>query len=162
MTISTATTPDPTGKPCLAPVADPRNRILGAWKLISWRRRLVETGEESDAFGPDPQGSLTYTHDGRVAVFITRNPRPRPAGLLPTAPEKVALFDSMIAYCGTYMVESDRVIHVLDTSLNELWTGTQQTRFMRFDGDRLVYTTPVMPDPADGSPCVNTVIWQRP
>lgn len=60
-----------------------------------------------------------------------------------------------------YVVEADRVVHTLTGSWNEHWTGTQQTRFLSFEGDRLVYTTPETVDPIDGKLCTYKVTFER-
>ena len=91
----------------------------------------------SDALGPDPFGYISDASDGRVMVFVLKSGRPRPKSNPPTPEEKIALFDSLFAYVGTYAVEDDRVIHTLDGSWNELWTGTKQTRLLSFKDRRL-------------------------
>ena len=136
-------------------------RILGTWKILAWKRRLVESGEESDAFGPDPTGCINYAPDGRLMVLVLRGDRSCPSENPPTGSEKIALFDSMFAYAGSYAVESDRVIHNLDASWNELWTGTLQTRFISFENDQLIYTTPETVDPMDGKLCTYKVTLVR-
>lgn len=136
-------------------------RILGTWKILAWKRRLVESGEESDAFGSDPTGCINYAPDGRLMVLVLRGDRPRPSENPPTESEKIALFDSMFAYAGTYIVELDRVTHNLDASWNELWTGTLQTRFISFENDHLIYTTPETVDPMDGKLCTYKVTLVR-
>jgi hypothetical protein len=35
-------------------VNDLRERILGTWRMLSWKRSLVPSGEQSDALGPNP------------------------------------------------------------------------------------------------------------
>ena len=62
----------------------------------------------------------------------------------------MALFDTLFAYVGSYTVEVDRVVHKLDGSWNELWTGTTQTRLLSFEDGKLIYSTPEMADPMDG------------
>jgi hypothetical protein len=94
-------------------------------------------------------------------VFVLKSARPRPASSLPTNDEKVALYDSMFAYVGTYEVQDDRVIHTLDGSWNELWTGTKQVRFLAFDNERLIYTTAETVDPMDGQRCTYRVTFER-
>jgi hypothetical protein len=32
--------------------------LLGTWKMTSWRREIVATGETTDALGPDPVGYI--------------------------------------------------------------------------------------------------------
>ncbi len=94
-------------------------------------------------------------------VFVLRSGRPKPTTSPPTPEEKLALFDSLFAYVGSYTVESDRVVHRLDGSWNELWTGTTQTRFLSFRDDHLVYTTPQTIDPIDGRLCTYRVEFER-
>ena len=119
-----------------------RDRIVGTWRMLSWRRIVTTTGEQSDALGPNPFGYINYSPDGRVMVFVLRAGRPRPKAAPPTDEEKIALFDSLFAYVGNYQVQAGRVVHALDGSWNELWTGTTQTRPLSFEEGRLVYTTP--------------------
>ncbi|ODV40626.1 hypothetical protein AWV79_06085 [Cupriavidus sp. UYMMa02A] len=138
-----------------------RTRILGTWRMRTWTRRVVDTGELTDALGPHPFGYINYSADGRVMVFVLRNGRLRPTSSPPNNEEKIALFDSMFAYVGTYVVESDRIIHTVDGSWNELWTGTQQVRFIALQGTRLVYGTPETIDPMDGKLCTYEVTFSR-
>ena len=53
------------------------------------------------------------------------------------------------------------LIHTLDGSWNELWTGTKQTRLLSFKGRRLIYTTPETADPMDGKLCTYRVEFER-
>jgi hypothetical protein len=143
------------------PGSDPRRRLLGTWRMLSWKRMLIPSGEESDALGPDPFGYINYAPDGRLMVFVLKSGRPRPQSCPPSAQEKIALFDSLFAYVGSYEVQAEGVIHTLDGSWNELWTGTRQTRLLSFDGDRLIYTTPETIDPVDGKLCTYRVEFER-
>ena len=138
-----------------------KTRLLGTWRILSWKRKLITTGEESDVLGPDPLGYVNYAPDGRVMVFVLRSGRFRPETNPPSAAEKLALFDSMFAYVGTYDVFGDRVVHTLDGSWNELWTGTTQTRFIGFEGEHLIYTTPETLDPMVGEPCTYRVVFEK-
>lgn len=146
----------------LAPATAPlREKIVGTWRMLSWKRLSIPGGEEADALGPDPFGYVNYAPDGRVMVFVLKAGRPRPTANPPTDAEKVALYDSLFTYVGTYTVEADRVIHAIDGSWNELWTGTRQTRLLAFDEDRLVYTTPETVDPMTGALCTYRVTFER-
>lgn len=145
----------------MTPPDDLRRKIVGTWRMLSWKRRLVPSGEESDALGPNPFGYINYAPDGRLMVFVLKSGRPRPKGSTPTAEEKIALFDSLFAYVGSYTVEKDKVVHKLDGSWNELWTGTTQTRLLSFESDRLVYLTPETVDPMDGRLCTYRVEFEK-
>jgi hypothetical protein len=144
---------------------DPRtqadDRIVGLWRMVSWKRVVAASGEESDALGPDPFGYIHYAPEGRVMVFVLKRGRTRPRSTPPTMEEKVALFDSMFAYVGTYTVEQGQVLHRLDGSWNELWTGTTQVRLLAFERDHLVYRTPPTVDPMDGVLCTYRVEFER-
>ena len=35
-----------------------RDQIIGTWRMLSWKRILVDTGEERDALGPNPFGYI--------------------------------------------------------------------------------------------------------
>jgi hypothetical protein len=141
--------------------SDLRRRILGTWRMLSWKRVLKETSEESDALGPDPFGYINYAPEGRLMVFVLKSGRPKPNSTPPSDAEKVALFDTLFAYVGTYEVEGDRVVHTLDGSWNELWTGTRQVRMLAFENGQLIYTTPETVDPMDGRACTYRVTFQR-
>ena len=61
----------------------------------------------------------------------------------PSDEEKIALFDTMFAYSGSYTVESDRVVHHVDLSWNEAWSGTDQVRFCKVDERTLTILRPL-------------------
>lgn len=136
-------------------------QLLGTWRMLSWTRELVGGSERSHAFGPSPQGTITYTPDGRVVVLVVNRPRPMPSQVPPTPEEKIRLFDTVFAYSGTYSVEAACVVHHIDTSWNELWTGSHQIRICSLAGDRLTYRSPPAPDPLDGRDCVYTVEFEK-
>ena len=46
----------------------------------------------------------------------------------------------MIAYTGSYRLEEDRWITLVDVAWNPSWVGTEQTRFYRVEADQLIVT----------------------
>jgi hypothetical protein len=137
-----------------------RDLVLGSWRMISWTYRVVATGEKRDALGRDPRGFIVYTPE-RVMILVLNNNRKRPLQLPPADDEKIALFDTMFAYSGTYTVEPDRVIHHLDMSWNEAWSGTEQVRFCKIEGNNLTLTSTPAKNPLDGREVVHEVIYER-
>lgn len=137
------------------------SQILGSWKMTSWTYEVLETGEVRDALGKNPRGYINYSPDGRMMVLVLREDRPAPEALVPTSEEKLALYDSMFAYAGTYSVEKDRVIHRLDMSWNRIWEGTEQVRFVGIDGHNLTYKSAPAKNPLDGRDCVHTVQFEK-
>jgi hypothetical protein len=135
--------------------------MLGTWKMLSWQREVVATGEKVDALGPDPVGYVNYCADGRMYALVVKKDRKPPSGPLPTDDEKLRLFDSMLAYAGTYTLHDDRVIHHLDASWNQAWTGTDQVRFYSLDGDTLTISGAPAQDPHTGQEVIHRIKFQR-
>ena len=124
--------------------------VVGSWRMLSWKREFVESGEQIDSLGPEPIGFVTYTADGRVHAIVFRKIREKPMLIPFSDEEKIRLFDSMLAYCGTYELFDDRVVHRVDGSWNQIWTGTDQIRYFKFEGDRLQLWGPPAIDPYSG------------
>lgn len=140
---------------------DARQSVLGTWRLVYCARRLVDTGEIVYPYGPAPAGFLHYGADGRMMVLLLHGTRPKPADVLPTDAEAVALFRSMGAYAGTYAIAGNAVTHHIDASWNESLTGTSQVRYFRLDGDRLILTTDAYRSVYDGREGAYELIWRR-
>lgn len=135
------------------------NPLLGTWKLKS---HVVTTaaGERSNPYGENPMGYLSYSADGRMLVIGAAKDRTVRASAAPSDAERVALYDTMFAYAGTYSVEAGRVVHHVDISWNEVWTGTDQTRLFEVNGNTLTLTTRIV-DPASGMEARYDVVWEK-
>jgi len=138
-----------------------REALLGTWRMLSWKREIVATGDLIDALGPDPLGFINYGADGRFYAIVVSRDRARPAALPPTNDEKLSLFNSMLAYAGTYTLDDEKAIHHVDASWNQAWTGTDQIRFYRLDGDRLSVIGETAPDPYTGQEIIHRIEFQR-
>jgi hypothetical protein len=137
------------------------SRIIGTWRIVSVTAEDFETGERRDPWGPEPQGYINYSPDGRVMVINVGSARKKPTGAKPTREEAADLFESMLAYAGTYTVEGDRVTHHIDVSWNESWTGTKQERIARFEGDRVHLSTLPGADLVTGRRGQRVMTWEK-
>jgi hypothetical protein len=137
-----------------------RDAILVSWRMISWTYTVVETGEKRDALGQNPRGWFVYTPE-RAMVLVLKDDRKSPLGLIPTADEKLALYNTMFAYSGTYAVQTDRVIHHVDMSWNEAWSGTEQVRFCKIEENILTYTSAPAKNPLGEGEVVHEVMFER-
>lgn len=137
------------------------NPFVGTWRLRSARRKILATGETAPLWGERPSGTLIYTAEGRMTALVLDQNRKAPGGAAPTEAEAVSLFRSMVAYAGRYTVEPDRVIHHVEQSWNQAWTGTDVVRFYELEGNRLTLTTAPAPNPRDGEMSVSTMVWER-
>lgn len=135
--------------------------LYGTWRLLSFTRQVVETGESADIFGKAPYGYINYGRDGRMFAIIVRENRPKPTDLAKiTDAERAELFKTMLAYGGTFKVDGSRVVHNVDISWNENWTGTAQVRNFRIEGRRLVISV----DPqigGDGRRITAVLTWEK-
>ena len=137
-----------------------RDLILGSWRMTSWVTKDVATRERQHALGQIPRGTLS-TH-----LSVSRSSLPKTIAHAPSSSpenkkEKIALFETMFAYSGTYTVESDRVVHHVDLSWNEAWSGTDQVRFCKVDEQTLAYTSTPAKNPFDGREVVHEVTHER-
>jgi hypothetical protein len=151
---------DPGLRTCV-PRDQRREQLLGTWKMISWTVEDLISGDKSPGLGENPAGYITYSPEGRVMVLVLRGDRKKPEGLVPIDAEKIALYDSMFAYAGTFSVDDEKVVHHIDMSWNEAWTGTTQIRFLKLQGDQLTYISAPARNPMNGRDCVHTVIFRR-
>ena len=129
---------------------DPRQRLLGTWKLIAAIREEIPSGAKTDFLGSHPTGYINYAPDGRMMVLNVGNGRSKPAGANATSAEAEALFRSMTSYGGTYTIDGNEITHHVDVSWNETWTGTKQKRIARFEGNRVYLSTTPSARPAHG------------
>ncbi|SRR6266571_1577430 len=136
-------------------------QLYGTWRLLSWTRQVVGTGESANIFGKAPQGFLSYGRDGRMSAIIVRENRSKPTDLAKlTEKEQAELFKTMVAYAGTFKVDGSRVVHNVDVSWNENFTGTAQVRNFRIDGRRLTISV----DPqvgVDGQKVTAVLTWEK-
>lgn len=138
-------------------------QIIGTWKLVSYVGEDVASGARADVMGAHPSGYIAYGRDGRMIVIITGTDRTKPAGPVATPAEAQALLTSLLAYAGTYTLDTaaHTVTHHIEVSWDETRTGEAHVRTYRFEGDRLTLTTRPSRDPATGKPSVRTVTWER-
>lgn len=137
------------------------DQLYGTWRLVSWTRDLLDTGEKEDVFGKSPNGYISFGRDGRMMAIMVREGRPKPADLTKvTDAQRAELFKGLLAYGGTYKVEGTRFVTSVDISSNENWTGTLQPRNYSIDGSKLVISL----DPQvgfDGKRVTSVLTWQK-
>jgi len=113
--------------------ADDRDKIIGIWKLVSWEKEIIATGQRSLFLGKEPAGYLIFTPEGRMMVLITGEGR---LGLN-TNQHCAELISSMYSYTGMCKIDGDKFITKVDVAWNPGWVGNNQIRSFKIDGDRL-------------------------
>jgi Lipocalin-like domain len=137
------------------------NPLIGTWKLKSYVREVAATGERYNERGEHPNGYLSYAADGRMYAIITWENRITPQDVVPTNDERIKLFGTMISYAGTYTFDAEKVVHHVDISWNQNWTGTDQVRFYKLDGDTLTITSALAKNFTDGREGRSILVWER-
>lgn len=131
--------------------------LVGTWKLVSWQV-IVENEAPQNVFGSHPKGFLILTRQGRSIVLTTAENRKAGMG----DAERAALHKSMLAYSGKYRVEGNDFITVVDASWNEEWSGTEQRRHFRIEGDNLfIESAPAPSILFPGKTDFRRIIWER-
>ncbi len=136
--------------------------LNGTWHLIGWQR-IAGDGSVSYPLGADATGLLIYAENGRMAVQISGVNRPQMAGSDPLGEDEQAragAYSTYLAYFGTYEVQGQSVVHHIEGSLFENWSGESQIRPFTSEFDQLVLCTPPMLL-ADGTTVVNELTWRR-
>ena len=135
-----------------------RQKIVGTWTLVSVVYEDQGTKELTPVLGEKPRGRQIATADGRWLALVTAENRPVPK----TDEDRARALTSMIAYTGRYRVEDGKVVTKVEAAWNEAWVGGEQTRFIRFEGDRLFIESTAMPHPNVNNKVVKViVIWDR-
>ncbi len=137
------------------------NAFVGSWSLKSFEYKSLD-GRVSYPFGVHPHGYITYSQDGFMSVAFMTSGRPnfKSEDLRRSDPdEKIAAFDTYFSYCGRYEILGEKVIHHVEICLYPNWTGKDQERFFRFDGNQLILTTP--PILRDGIQQTATLVWEK-
>jgi len=93
--------------------------------------------------------------------LVVSRERAQPVSLPPTDQDKIRLFDSMLAYAGTYTVDDEKAVHHVDASWNQSWTGTDQVRFYTLRGNTLTISGAAAPDPYTGKMVVHRIEFRR-
>jgi hypothetical protein len=135
--------------------------VLGTWALQSYVRERLSDGHRHNQFGEHPGGYIGYAPDGRMYAIFTRDDRVIPHDVVPTDEEGVQLLGSMVAYAGTFSLGEGVVVHHIDVSWNQSWTGTDQIRHFVLDDDTLTITTAPYKSYLDGSMGRSILVWKK-
>jgi len=118
----------------------PQQQLAGTWKLISAEDFDPTTGKwKPYTFGNPPCGYFVYDATGHASIQIMPTP---PVQLAqpdtPTADEALAIFNSYIAYFGTYTVDAENITVKVEGAWDPSQVGTDQARPYELSGDSLI------------------------
>ena len=130
--------------------------LIGTYKLVSFTSNFSD-GTTVDAFGKLPSGYTIITPKRFMSLLVSDT---RKAGS--TTDDRLALYNSLLAYSGPYTVEGTKLITAVDISWNQAWTGTKQARTFTVEGNRLSLVTDMAPSALSPGKSVSArLVWEK-
>lgn len=117
--------------------------LAGTWRIVEFWDSDGPGQPKRYPFGEHPIGYFVYDATGHVHIQIARNPQPPVLTEKERARLDAAALRSMIedyvAYFGTYTVDAAKsvVVHHVEGDVRREYTGTEQPRPFRLNGDEL-------------------------
>ncbi|MFZ0293319.1 MAG: lipocalin-like domain-containing protein [Candidatus Sulfotelmatobacter sp.] len=140
-------------------VGDAKEKLVGAWKLVS-ASSTTSSGERNETpYGAKPLGFLTYTADGRVTAMISYEGRKSLSVGGGTVEEQAEAFKTFLAYAGRYTFSGDKVTHHVEISSIQNYVDRDLVRSVKFQGDQITLITP--PTRVNGKNQTIELVWQR-
>ena len=142
-----------------------RERLIGAWKLVSYQEVPIDGSEPFEPLGAAPQGIIMYTRDGYMSAQLAKANRPRFTSgdwFTGSIDDYVAEASTYIAYTGPFHVDEEQqaLTHSMFVSLFPDWIGQTQPRRVRLAGDQLHLGT-VSPIQSSGRTVNSVLRWRR-
>jgi len=136
-------------------IADDREKLIGTWKVVSFDNEFQDGSPRRALYGQHPTGFIILTGEGRMMAVVAGEGR-KPAT---NDEERASLLRTMFAYSGMYRLDGDKWITDVDVSWNAAYTGTEQGRFYKLNGNRLEVTGAWGPNPnLPGSPITRGIV----
>jgi len=142
-----------------------RDRLIGAWSLVSYEERPVDGSPSFFPMGTSPKGIIMYTPDGFMSAQLSKPDRKLFASgdwFKASDAEFRDEATSYIAYAGPFHVDEEKqhLTHSMFISLFPNWIDQTQPRVVRIDGDQLCLST-ASPISSGGKIVNSHVAWRR-
>ena len=112
--------------------------VVGLWKLTGNTTKIVATGAMEKQAGEHPSGYQLFTKGGHMMYFQAAENRKPPAGKVATDAERVAMFDTLVAYAGTYKLDGSKVL--IHFEANSVPGIPDRAYAMEISGNKLTLT----------------------
>lgn len=145
--------------PPAAPAAE--SDLYGTWKLVSVTRKVADTGAMEYPRGKAPNGYVSFGRDGRVTGIIVSEKRPKPESVAKlTDQQRVALFNTVNAFAGTYKLSGNKLTYKFDLTHNEI-LDRAEAREIKLEGRRLTMVNEPARSSVDGKMVTTTTVWEK-
>jgi Lipocalin-like domain len=145
------------------------NPLVGTWKLISARAIFPDGSVDTEVYGSNPTGYITYAAEGQMMVMFSRSDRPPLSGdatspfsasmLSVPVEERAQAFSTFSAYGGTYTVNENTVIHHVEVASIPNRVGKDLVRTFVLNGNQITLKT--QPVNSDGVQKVFELLWEK-
>ena len=135
--------------------------IVGVWKVVSIETKEVQSGKVTRPLGDQLTGTFAFTRGGNFSGMVFRTDRKPPAAPNATEAERVALFNSLVAYNGTYQTEGDKLVMKIESSHIQAWNGTERVLAIQISGRRLTGRSAPLKAASTGLEVVAENVWER-
>jgi hypothetical protein len=135
--------------------------IVGVWKVVSIETKEVQSGKITRPLGDQLTGTFTFTRGGNFSGMVFRTDRKPPVAPNATDAERVALFNSLVAYNGTYQTEGDKLVMKIESSHIQAWNGTERVLAIQISGRRLTGRSAPLKAASTGLEVVAENVWER-
>lgn len=136
----------------------PRTELLGWWRLVSCDVEFRDSGSREPMYQSQARGYIVFCPTGRMMTVIEAAGRTPPE----TELEHVAAMRSMAAYTGTYRVQGNDWVTLVDAAWNAGWTGTEQHRSFHLSEGQLHVVSDWYSSPLHGGRVVRALLnWER-
>ena len=142
-----------------------RDRLIGAWSLVSYEERPVDGSPSFFPMGTSPKGIIMYTPDGFMSAQLSKPDRKLFASgdwFKASDAEFRDEATSYIAYAGPFHVDEEKqhLTHSMFISLFPNWIDQTQPRVVRIEGDQLFLST-ANPISSGGKTVNSYLAWRR-
>ena len=109
--------------------------LVGAWRLVSWETTQADGSVRKS---PMSAGSLMYSDSGRMCGVLM-DPNRKAPSRPPTDEEIRTAYNGIVAYCGSYEVDTKAgfVVHHVDLEKSPSNVGINRKRWFTLEGNRL-------------------------
>jgi len=142
-----------------------RERLIGAWKLVSYVEKPVDGSAPFHPMGEKPEGIIMYTPDGYMSAQLMRpGCRQFASGHWFSGTDQEIKEEALgyIAYSGVFHTDEVKqtLTHSMFVSLFPNWLGQTQPRVVKIEGD-ILYPSTAAPITSGGKKTMSYLSWKR-
>ena len=123
--------------------------IVGVWRLVSAKATDENGKPATPPYGPRGIGIVALSADGRMTNVLVDGRAELPEG----AKREHG------SYCGNWTFDGSTLVTKVDAAADPARMGTDQVRKVRFEGERMVLTPPVLE--VNGAKVTRELTWEK-